>query len=220
MPPFAGQGMCSGMRDAANLAWKLDLVLAGKSPPALLDTYASERVEQVAAVIAFSMELGKVICIADADEAAARDAMMTAAMAAGQQAATPPPVSIGPGVRLEGDPCAGQLFVQGRVALAGRSGLFDDEVGRGWTLVSPHGDPRGALDGETAALFAELGGTSAHVGRDAPVRDVDGVYERWFAEHGAAVVLQRPDFYLFGAAPRLADAPALVRALGSALGLR
>src|SRR6185295_18872069 len=90
MPPFAGQGMCSGLRDVANLTWKLDLVLADTAPPALLDTYASERIPHVRALIDFSMELGKVICIADPAGAAARDALMVAAAEAGQQT-TPPP---------------------------------------------------------------------------------------------------------------------------------
>src|SRR6185436_15202718 len=74
MPPFAGQGMCSGLRDVANLAWKLDLVLAARAPATLLDTYPSERIPHVRTVIDFSMALGKVICIADPAEAAGRDA--------------------------------------------------------------------------------------------------------------------------------------------------
>src|SRR6185436_13246372 len=65
MPPFAGQGMCSGMRDAANLAWKLDLVLRGRASESILDTYASERTVQVRATVEFSIELGRVICVPD-----------------------------------------------------------------------------------------------------------------------------------------------------------
>ena len=76
MPPFAGQGMCSGLRDAANLAWKLDLVVAGRASDALLDSYQEERLPSVKAAIEFSMELGKVICVPDPAEAAARDEAM------------------------------------------------------------------------------------------------------------------------------------------------
>jgi flavoprotein hydroxylase len=217
MPPFAGQGMCSGLRDAANLAWKLDLVLAGRAPAALLDTYPTERMPHVQATIAFSMSLGQVICVADPAEAAVRDAGMVAAAKAGQRRASPPPLGIGPGLVLDGDPCAGQLFVQGRVTLRGMTGLFDDVVGRGWTLVSPFADPAAHLDPGAAALFAALGGTTAQVGGDGPVRDVDGVYHRWFERAGVAVVLQRPDFYVFGSAARPDGSATLVARLGRAL---
>ncbi len=42
-PPFMGQGMCAGIRDAANLAWKLALAIKGRAPQAILDSYGSER---------------------------------------------------------------------------------------------------------------------------------------------------------------------------------
>ena len=65
MPPFLGQGLCSGLRDAANLAWKLDLVLRGLAPDALLDTVETERQPQTEWVIRFAIELGKVLCELD-----------------------------------------------------------------------------------------------------------------------------------------------------------
>jgi hypothetical protein len=114
---------------------------------------------------------------------------------------------------MAGDPRAGQLFVQGRVERGGSVGLFDEIVGRGWTLLCRSADPGALLDPEAAAFFAALGGIGAWVGADGPVRDLDGVYERWFADAGVAVVLQRPDFYVFGTAPRADDAGVLVAQL-------
>jgi 3-(3-hydroxy-phenyl)propionate hydroxylase len=61
MPPFMGQGLCAGVRDAANLAWKLAEVLHGQSDPALLDTYERERRPHVEAVTALSIEAGQLL---------------------------------------------------------------------------------------------------------------------------------------------------------------
>ena len=61
MPPFMGQGMCSGVRDAANLAWKLAEVIRGGAPDALLDTYETERRPHVAAVTALSIQAGQLL---------------------------------------------------------------------------------------------------------------------------------------------------------------
>jgi flavoprotein hydroxylase len=217
MPPFAGQGMCSGLRDAANLAWKLDLVLRRQAAESILESYASERAVQVRATIGFSIDLGKVICVPDPAEAAARDAAMIAA--AKDRGPTPPlpAPSLGPGLLAAGDALAGHLFVQGEVVHGGIRGRFDDIVGRGFVLVSPAADPLERLTPDLAAFFASLGGIGAHVGPGGPVDDVHGSYARWFRDHGVAVVLQRPDFHVFGARAKVDGAAGLVRELRDAL---
>ena len=72
-PPFLGQGLAAGLRDAVNLAWKLDLVLRGLAHDRLLDTVEVERQPHTEAVIRFAIELGKVLCQLDSDAAAERD---------------------------------------------------------------------------------------------------------------------------------------------------
>ena len=75
MPPFMGQGMCSGIRDAANLAWKLDLVLRDAATDALLDTYERERSPHSLDWTLISLEAGKVPCTLDPELARQRDAL-------------------------------------------------------------------------------------------------------------------------------------------------
>jgi 3-(3-hydroxy-phenyl)propionate hydroxylase len=80
MPPFLGQGMCTGLRDAANLAPKLDLVHRGGAPVELLDTYQAEREPEVRAIVELAVDFGRKVCMTDPEAAAARDAEMLAAM--------------------------------------------------------------------------------------------------------------------------------------------
>ena len=72
-PPFTGQGMCQGIRDAANLAWKLHYVLAGKAGERLLDTYETERRAHAKRLIGVIKDIGAVIGERDVEKARARD---------------------------------------------------------------------------------------------------------------------------------------------------
>ena len=198
MPPFAGQGMCSGLRDAANLAWKLDLVLAGVAADALLDSYQSERLPSVKAAIDFSMELGKVICVPNTAEAAARDEAM--ALAVGDEPAPAPGLpDITTGFIHPTAPHAGRQLVQGK----DRGRPFDDVHGTGWRLVVL-GAHLAAIGGDERGWFESIGG------RVVALDDPDPLYVRWFAEHDTTCALQRPDFYLYGTAPTVATATTLL----------
>ena len=195
-PPFAGQGMCAGLRDAANLAWRLDLALAGRDHLALLADYDRERIPQAAAVIGFAIELGKVICIPDPEEAKARDELM-AAGAGGPAADTPPMPGFSTGNLFE-SPGAGELGLQARVELNGEVELLDDAVGLGWRLIT--NAPASSPPEDLVAWFTELGGSVVDLGASGPVVDVDASYTSWLEQLGANAVLQRPDAYVFGSA--------------------
>ncbi len=210
-PPFLGQGLCSGLRDAANVAWKLDLVMRGLASDELLDTVDPERQPQNEAIIAMAVELGKLLCQLDPQAAAERDKVL-------RQADPPPPPALPPlsdgalHLPADPDPLAGTLSVQGLVARAGREGLFDDVVGRGFQLIVAAGDPLARLSPEQRALVDLLDITVASLDADAPhgIRDLDGRLGEWLSEHDVHAVLVRPDFYVFGSVPSQAELPALL----------
>ncbi|GAA1897551.1 bifunctional 3-(3-hydroxy-phenyl)propionate/3-hydroxycinnamic acid hydroxylase [Streptantibioticus ferralitis] len=236
MPPFAGQGMCSGLRDAANLAWKIDLVLGGTAHPDLLDTYTSERCAHVQHAIGLSIALGKIICATDPEIVAARDQAMLDAGARPESALPkiPPPV-LGPGLLHRGPdgwPArpAGHLAAQGRArAPDGRTGLLDDLVGTGFRIAAM-ADPRPCLSAHQLDFLASIGARLVRIVPADQLRpeaaqedglhtigDVDTFLLPHLKEVDHAAAIVRPDFYLYGAADTLTELPALVDELRSDL---
>ena len=187
-PPFAGQGMCAGLRDAVNLAFKLDLAMQGFD---VLDSYEQERLPHVMAVIHFAMELGKVICVADPQEAAARDAMLVPLLKEGVSTESPDLPPLTGGLLGEGL-SAGALMPQEIVTVAGRSGRLDTLVDFEWLLLSLD---HVTLDPERREWFDSIGGRIIVLGED--LQDQHEKYRTWFDEQKSRAVLQRPDFHVY-----------------------
>jgi 2-polyprenyl-6-methoxyphenol hydroxylase-like FAD-dependent oxidoreductase len=220
MPPFLGQGLCSGLRDAACLAWRLDLVLSGEADEQLLDSYGPERREHVRQIVEQAVGMGQLICITDPEQAAARDANLRAAAAQSGPVEWTPTWKLGPGVHREEDPIGGLLGIQATVVHEGSMVRLDDIIGSPkFALLSVRGDPAEHLGPEAAAAWQRLGGVSAHIGSGANYDDIDGGYGAWFAQRDVELVIVRPDFYVFGSGA-LDDADTLVLELAGELGLR
>ncbi|WP_394427173.1 bifunctional 3-(3-hydroxy-phenyl)propionate/3-hydroxycinnamic acid hydroxylase [Streptomyces sp. SGAir0957] len=195
MPPFLGQGMCSGIRDAANLAFKLDLVLANRLAPDVLDTYQSEREPHVRAVTTMSIELGRQHTLTDHKLAHERDRTLRDRRDALESPLRVRLPGLGPGLH---GPDGGMLAPQGRADDGRHVGLLDDIVGGGFRLLVLENDLL-ALD---VATLQSSGITVVGIGESpgcGVVADVDGTYRRWFDELGATAVAERPDHYVLAA---------------------
>jgi 3-(3-hydroxy-phenyl)propionate hydroxylase len=130
MPPFLGQGLCSGIRDAANLAWKLRLVADGTATDGLLDTYGAERLPHAAGVVAHAVDTGKLI-----DELSGRTPASTgldAAYGGGR-----PFPTLEHGIRVGAHPAVGRQLPQPDVE--GRR--LDELLGAGFAIVADEGHP-------------------------------------------------------------------------------
>ena len=224
MPVWQGQGYNSGIRDAANLGWKLAAVVAGRADDRLLHTYDAERRKHARAMIDLSTMVGRVISPTDRRVATARDLLVRSASIVPSLKRYVLEMRFKPMPRYEQgavvhdqprreDSPVGTLFVQPRVDTRSQQNvLFDDVVGPWFTVLCWNNNPRKILGDEAFTHWKALGAcfvaarplTQLHwTGHDDPdvviVGDPTGGLKSWFDAHQESVLFLRPDRCIAGA---------------------
>ncbi len=244
-PPFAGQGMNSGIRDAQNLGWKLASVARGELGPHLLDSYGPERAPHAKALVQLAINIGRVMMPRSRLQAWAVAAafratkLMPRLQAYFAQMKYKPKPFYRSGFLLPAGHAAsrvGRMLAQPRVVTAdGIDVLLDDLLGPGFALVAYGADAQAML-AAAPALPAGLGALrriAVLPGDMNPAPDADPTIA-WvrdsadlLASPGTAsdnvLLLVRPDRYVAAAAPRhamerfVSEVAALVSATGTPL---
>lgn len=210
MPPFIGQGISSGVRDAGNLCWKLAAVVQGSAPPSLLDSYESERRPNVMALTRLSLRVGALVMVQNRLLATGRDLACRVAVRLpwlggyiGRFGMKPDWVS-GPGMlavaRSFRSPAGRLVWQPWVIPAAGYRRRLDDVLGTGWTYLSWRRP-------NMPAHLAELGvrelvvherRRSWHGLRENEIVDIDDRLRLQFKRHRARGMLVRPDRFIYG----------------------
>ncbi|MCD0449669.1 bifunctional 3-(3-hydroxy-phenyl)propionate/3-hydroxycinnamic acid hydroxylase [Actinocorallia sp. API 0066] len=222
-PPFIGQGMGAGLRDAANLAWKL-AASAGALPAPfdaagtgtgakghpdpvaydrLLATYEAERRPQATRMIRLAVTTGWVMTGGQDAAAVLRRGLFGAlarlpGFAALMLRGVAPRLPRGPlAAGRRRDRLSGTPLPQPRVAWGNGSALLDEPLGPGWAVVT-----RAAPTPEVTALAARFDAVVVHAGPDRVVLHLPdgavtasdgGALAGWLRRGRATTVLVRPD---------------------------
>lgn len=192
MPPFLGQGMCSGIRDADSLAWQLELVLRGLANDRLLDIYQQERQPHVRWITAEAIRLGRIQTLRDEAEATQRDRELK--QQGTKQRLQYPRYQEGALVPTDDTRASlvGELLPQGWVESQGTNHRLDDICGRTFTLLERADVERPATGSSpTAFLVRPLLSDDDHGSRR--VRDTHGTYRQLFSKHDLDALVVRPD---------------------------
>lgn len=224
MPVWQGQGYNSGIRDAANLGWKLAAVINGQAGDALLDTYDIERRKHARAMIDLSTMVGRVISPTNRRVAALRDRVIHGASLVPtlkryvleMRFKPMPRYQQGAVFHAENSPensPTGTLFIQPRVdTRTDQNVLLDDVLGAGFAVLCWSNNLRAILGDEAFSRWKALGASfiearpmtqlywTGHDDTDVTVvGDRTGALKSWFDVFTDSVLFVRPDRCIAGA---------------------
>lgn len=228
MPVWQGQGYNSGIRDAANLGWKLAAVVNGQAGDALLDSYDSERRKHARAMIDLSTLVGRVISPTNRKVAVVRDKLIRGASVVPALKRYVLEMRFKPMPRYDqgavyhpkpptADSPTGTLFIQPRVDTREQSNvLLDDVIGLNFAVLCWNNNPRALLGEQAYQRWKALGAKFIAArpqtqlfwtGHDADtddgsvviVGDRTGALKSWFDVHAESVLVLRPDRCIAGA---------------------
>jgi 3-(3-hydroxy-phenyl)propionate hydroxylase len=217
MPPVLGQGLCSGLRDAANLVWKLAAVLHGQADASILETYELERRPHAEAMLQASVNMGRLVLTGSRPLAFLRDRVFQAIdriprvqrfirnLEFKPRPLIPRGFILGESRGHRNAP-EGTYFPQPRVeGPGGGRVLLDELLGPGFAVLV-HPDTQEASARAAQVLADSLGARCLRIraprsGKASPgeVVDSEGALEAWFQQYQVEIAVLRPDRYLFGA---------------------
>ncbi|MEO8057016.1 MAG: bifunctional 3-(3-hydroxy-phenyl)propionate/3-hydroxycinnamic acid hydroxylase [Burkholderiales bacterium] len=220
-PPWIGQGLNAGLRDAGNIAWKLAGILRGQLQPSVLDSYEQERHAHSKAMIDVADAFGALLMPTSRVKAWVRDSFFSAVrLLPGirnyvlQMRFKPMPVyRSGVIVAEPGTAAVGKMLIQPDVEDAtGTRRKLDDVLGPWFSVIGWQTDPQAALSDADRAFWRDLGARFVQINRarsgDRPgtrrlaangtacVEDIDNQLADWFAANPGPVLVLRPDRYI------------------------
>jgi 3-(3-hydroxy-phenyl)propionate hydroxylase len=215
-PPFLGQGLNAGFRDAVNLGWKIPLVLAGVCGPRLLETYAAERDAHACDLVEWAVAIGQLMETLAAREAGLPDPYEADQSAGYGQGRMAPPLRGGALMMEQADrhPSIGTLLRQPTVRdPAGETCRIDEVFGPSFCVIGRKASDH-EMGEEARAILERLDGRIVSLeGLEVVTAEMDSVFDT------CPAVILRPDRYVFGVVDENWTLDALLRELGRKLDL-
>jgi 3-(3-hydroxy-phenyl)propionate hydroxylase len=225
MPPWAGQGMNTGIRDVTNVAWKIAAIVQQQADPGIFATYDTERRAHAKAMVDLSTTLGRILSPTNRLVATTRDLFLHSVVRAPMvrdwvfQMRFKPMPRYAEGIVIPDgrgrSSAVGRMFIQPFVEDAdGKAVRLDDVLGPWFAVLGFGADPAAHLSAAQRDHLIALGaafvkvvdsraGRARHATvhpRTQVVEDLEGDLRAWFGRHATRFVVTRPDRYVMACA--------------------